>query len=149
MHLRYGSRFSLCSGFHLFLHYTPVCSSGSKIKQMAPAAAATCTPHKEDQLHKHSANTAAKARKPWQRGDKHVKRRQQHVDTVSGQPTCCHLSAHWPYWSNLRCKVDAHAAHLTRVYFILPRASKVWRDVTPRTPWLWVNTSLKGSFIKH
>lgn len=34
--------------------------------------------------------------------------------------------------------------------FILPRASKVWRDVTPHpTPRLWVNTSLKGSFIKH
>lgn len=73
---------------------TPVQSwSGNRIKQMAAAAAISHRPHKEDQLSKQSANKAADVRKQRQQGHKHVQRRQQRVDTVAEQVTCCHLSS--------------------------------------------------------
>lgn len=60
---------------------------------MAAAAAASHKPHKEDQLSKQSTNKAANVGKHRQQGDKHFQRRQQHVDTVAEQLTCCHLSS--------------------------------------------------------
>lgn len=67
--------------------------SGNKVKQMAAAAAVSHRAHKEDQLHRHSANKAANVRKQRQQRDKHLDRRQQLVDTVAEQLTCCHLSS--------------------------------------------------------
>ena len=124
---------------------------------MAAAAAVSPRPHKEARLHKHSANKAANVRKLVQQGDKHLERRQRHVDTVSQQLTCCHLSPQTftmilatanqrviagLYWSNPRRKVDAPAARLYS-----PQASKACRDAT--FPPLWVNITLKGFFRKR
>lgn len=117
---------------------------------MAAAAAETRKPHKGDQPRKRSANKAANARKHWQRGDKHFKRRL--IQCRNSPPAAVSQRRHSPARSPVPVGVSSPdyidrtsgakstpTQHTSPIdHFILPCG----RDGTPPR----VNNRLKGSF---